>query len=376
MADAEGSLGVYVHIPFCSGKCAYCDFVSFPGQKGFIDRYLKAVEAEARLTAPDFKPATLYIGGGTPSELSAEEIAELFERLHRAFSGADFSEITFEANPESLDEAKLAALRQAGVTRLSLGLQTPEDPLLAGIGRRHTLADFLRVYHSARAMGTFSISVDLIFGLPGQTLEGFLKGLDQVLALEPDHLSLYGLDLHEGTPLARRGFIPDEDLGREMFESAIPRLTWAGFFHYEISNFAKPGHESKHNFNYWRGGSYAGLGCAASSHLRGVRSRNSSDLGAYLKVVEQGLRPMAESELLQDKDKLGERIMLGLRCIDGLELDQAMEEGFKSEWKDLERRGLIERQGRWARLTRDGLFLANEAFSEFVAPFKSLEVNA
>ncbi len=369
-------LGLYVHIPFCSGKCAYCDFVSFPGQKGIIPRYLRALEAEARLAASGLRPQTLFIGGGTPSELTAEEILELFERLRRAFPGADFSEITFEANPESLDQDKLCALHRAGVTRLSLGLQTPDDALLSAIGRRHTMEDFLRAYRLARSTGNFSLSVDLIFGLPGQTLGGFLEGLGQTLALEPDHLSLYGLEVHEGTLLARRGFVPDEDLGREMFESAIARIAEAGLVHYEISNFARPRHESRHNLNYWNDGEYIGLGCAASSHLDGVRSRNTSELAEYMDSVERGLRPVAQSERLEGKDKLGERIFLGLRRVDGLELDRAMENEFKSEWKDLERRGLVARQGRQVRLTREGIFLANDAFAEFVAPFETREVNA
>jgi len=376
LADADGFLGLYVHIPFCSGKCAYCDFTSYPGRTADIPRYLAALEAEAALVPEHRAPETLYVGGGTPSELGAGQIDELFARLRRAYPDSRFSEITFEANPESLDKDKLKALRRAGVTRLSVGLQSLDGKVLEAAGRRHTARDSGRAFGLARVSGDWSVSVDLICGLPGQSAAVFRADLDRVLALGPDHLSLYCLDLHEGTALARSGFIPDEDLGRELFEEAIGRVTAAGLAHYEISNFAKPGHEPRHNLNYWSGGEYVGLGCGAASHLGGVRSRNAGDLDAYLGLVDRGLRPTAESEQLEGKDKLGERIFLGLRRVAGLELDPIMAAEFRSEWLALERRGLVTRHGGRARLTREGLFLANEVFAEFVAPFETREVQS
>ncbi|MDD5627726.1 MAG: radical SAM family heme chaperone HemW [Elusimicrobia bacterium] len=365
MSDA-GPRGLYVHIPFCSGKCAYCDFTSFPGRAGDIPRYLAALEAEAALRGPLPAVETLYIGGGTPSELGAAQIAELFARLPQG----RYAEVTFEANPESLDRDRLAALRRAGVTRLSLGFQSLDDTVLRRAGRRHSAEAARTAFRLARAGGDWSLSLDLICGLPGQD---FSRDLAAALALAPDHLSVYGLDLHEGTPLARSGFVPDEDRGREMLELAIDRIAAAGLEHYEISNFAKPGHESRHNLNYWGAGEYVGLGCAAASHLDGERSRNTADLGEYLRQVESGVRPLAESERLSGKAKLGERALLGLRRLAGLRLDPVLEGEFRAEWLDLERRGLVTRHGGRARLTREGLFLANEAFSSFVAPF---EVNS
>ncbi|MCX5794442.1 MAG: radical SAM family heme chaperone HemW [Elusimicrobia bacterium] len=365
MAEA-GPLGLYVHLPFCSGKCGYCDFTSFPGRSADIPRYLAALEAEAALRGPLPDLETLYVGGGTPSELGAGQIEELFARLPKG----RYREVTFEANPESLDRDKLAALRRAGVTRLSLGLQSLDDRVLQAAGRRHSAQDCLRAFALARQAGDWSLSVDLICGLPGQSAAVFREDLDRALALGPDHLSLYGLDVHEETPLGRSGFMPDEDSGRELLEAAIGRIAAAGLCHYEISNFAKPGHESRHNLNYWAGGEYVGLGCAAASHLGGVRSRNSSDLDEYCRTVEAGARPVAESETLAGKDKLGERVFLGLRRVAGLPLEPDMESQFRREWEDLERRGLVTRHGGRARLTREGLFLANEAFAEFVAPFK------
>ncbi|MBI5241055.1 MAG: radical SAM family heme chaperone HemW [Elusimicrobia bacterium] len=369
MAEA-GPLGLYVHIPFCSGKCAYCDFTSFPGRGGDIPRYLAALEAEAGLVRSSRSPETLYVGGGTPSELDASRIEELFARLRRAYPEARFSEATFECNPESVDEAKLRALRRAGVTRLSIGFQSLDAGVLRAAGRRHTPERSLRAFRLARAAGDWSVSVDLICGLPGQGADVFREDLDRVLALEPDHLSLYGFDAHENTPLARSGFVPDEDLGRAMLEAALARTAAAGLVHYEISNFSKPGHQSWHNLNCWNGGEYIGLGCAASSHLGGERSRSTGDLDAYLREVGSGRRPVAESERLEGKEKLGERVFLGLRRVAGLELEPEMQAQFGAEWQDLERRGLVTRHGGRARLTREGLFLANDAFASFVAPFE------
>jgi oxygen-independent coproporphyrinogen-3 oxidase len=369
LAEA-GPLGLYVHIPFCSGKCAYCDFVSFPGRTGDIPRYLAALEAEAALSRPARAPETLYIGGGTPSELSAGRIDELFARLRRAYPGARWSEATFEVNPESVDGEKLAVLRRSGVTRVSIGFQSLDAGVLRAAGRRHGPEDALRAFRLIRAAGDWSVSADLICGLPGQDAGVFARDLDAVLALGPDHLSLYGLDVHERAPLARSGFVPDEDLGRAMLESALERTAAAGLVHYEISNFSRPGHQSWHNLNYWGGGEYVGLGCAASSHVGGERSRNTGDLDGYLRRVESGARPTAESERLEGKARLGERVFLGLRRVAGLALDPELQSEFRAEWEDLERRGLVTRHGGRARLTREGLFLANEAFCSFVAPFE------
>ena len=369
MAEA-GLLGLYVHIPFCSGRCSYCDFTSSAGREALVPRYLGALTAEAKLCRLPRSPETLYIGGGTPSQLRVEQIEELFAGLRQAFPDSRFGEVTFEANPESVDAEKLGVLRRAGVTRLSLGWQALDDQLLKSMGRRHAVADCLRAYRLAREARFDSVSVDIICGLPGQTRSKFLSGLGRVLELAPDHLSLYGLEIHEGTLLSRQGFVPDEDLSRDMLEDAIDCITAAGLAHYEISNFARPGHESKHNLNYWDGGEYLGLGCAAASHLGGLRTCNTSDLDEYFRLVEAGVWPWAESERIEGKDKLGERAFLGLRRIAGLELDPELESFFAREWLDLERRGLIVRHGRRVRLTREGLFLANEAFSKFVSPFE------
>ena len=361
-------LGLYVHIPFCSIKCYYCDFAAFSGQNAAIDRYLRALEREAALYKGR-APGTLYVGGGTPSELSAGQTAELFALIRRSFPRAQFEEITFEANPESLTPEKLSALKAAGVTRLSLGLQTMDQALLKDIGRRHTPQDFLRTYEQARRASGWAVSVDLMYGLPGQTLAQSQASLDAVLALEPEHLSLYGLQVEDRTQFGKRGVEPDEDLCRRMFEDALGRIARAGLSHYEISNFARSGHQSVHNKIYWQGGDYIGLGCSAASYISGERWTNAERLTVYCDAVENGRSPAAQRERLSGREKLGEEAFVGLRLIDGFTPSPELRARFAPQWKRLVANGLVEPVGRGYRLTREGVFLANQAFSEFVAPF-------
>lgn len=360
--------GLYVHIPFCSAKCFYCDFTSAPGQDRHARRYLEALEAEMRLR-PSGLPRTLYIGGGTPSELAAEGLAGLLESVRRCYATDGIVEATCEANPESLTADKLSALRRGGVARLSLGLQTTEGRLLRRIGRRHDFARFLEAYRAARGAG-FEVSVDLMFGLPGQTVAGLRGSIDAVLALEPEHLALYGLDVHEGTLFGERGVRHDEDLGREMFEMSIDRLVGAGYHHYEISNFSLPGRESVHNQLYWRDGDYVGLGCAAASYVDGERSTNADRLQDYCDAALSGRRPVAYAETLRGRERLGEGVMLGLRLLDGFEPEPEALAAFAPEIASLAAKGLLRRDGPRLRLTREGVFLANVVASEFVPPFE------
>ncbi|MDE2489682.1 MAG: radical SAM family heme chaperone HemW [Elusimicrobia bacterium] len=364
--------GLYVHVPFCAVKCFYCDFAAFSGQKKQVARYLAALEAEAAL-APPLSPETLYVGGGTPSELTAAQTAELFARLRRAFPAARWTESTFEGNPDSLDAETLGVLAGEGVTRLSIGLQTADDALLKSVGRRHTAADFARVVGLARAAGIPAVSVDLMFGLPGQSLDSLRATLDFVLALAPEHVSLYGLQVEDRTLFAKRGVAEDEGLGREMYEAAIAALARAGLEHYEISNYARPGFRSAHNVNYWRRGEYLGLGCSAASFLGGLRTANEERLSAYLSAVEAGRRPTAESEEPIGREALGEEAFLGLRLIEGFVPSRALREAFAGPWAALKARGLVFEDGpRW-RLTRGGVFVANDVFREFVPPFTAEE---
>lgn len=367
--------GLYAHIPFCSVKCFYCDFAAYSGQGKLADRYLAALEAEAALHPP-IDPATLYVGGGTPSELTAPQISELYARLRRAYPGMRLKESTFEGNPESLDAEKLDALAKNGVTRLSIGLQTADDALLPAIGRKHTAAEFRESFAAARRAGIPALSVDLMYGLPGQSLESLRSTLDFVLELDPEHVSLYGLQVEDRTLFAKRGVSEDSDLGRAMFELALERLAAAGLEHYEISNFAKPGRRSLHNLNYWARGEFVGLGCSAASYYAGRRESNEERLKPYLEAVESGRRALSESEAPAGRDATGEEALLGLRLVEGFEPSAALRAAFKPEWEALKRRGLAaEKHGMWM-LTREGIFLGNEAFRLFVPPFDREEALA
>lgn len=367
--------GLYVHIPFCSVKCFYCDFAAYSGQKKQVERYLAALEAEAALLPPR-RPETLYVGGGTPSELEAEQIADLFTRLRRAYGGATWSESTFEGNPESLDEAKLAVLAAQGVTRLSVGLQTADDGLLKAIGRKHSAADFARVLRAARATGIRSLSVDLMFGLPGQTLASLAETLAFTLDLAPEHVSIYGLQVEDRTLFAKRGVEEDSELGRAMYELVLERLADAGLEHYEISNFAKPGHRSAHNLNYWKRGEYLGLGCSAASFLGGVRTSNEERLLPYIEAVEAGRRATVEAETPAGRELLGEEAFLGLRLVEGFVPSAALRSAFAGEWALLLAKGLVEETGgRW-KLSPEGLFVANDVFRAFVPPYDREEALA
>ncbi len=349
-------------------KCFYCDFAAFSGQNKLADRYLAALEAEAAFH-PAAKPETLYVGGGTPSELTAPQISDLFMRVRRAYPNSHFIESTFEGNPESLDEEKLAVLAREGVTRLSIGLQTADDALLPAIGRHHTAAEFSAMFKAARRAGIPALSVDLMFGLPGQTVESLRATLDFVLELDPEHISLYGLQVEDRTLFAKRGVPEDSDFGREMFDLSMRALADAGLEQYEISNYAKPGHRSAHNINYWKRGEYIGLGCSAASYYDGRRSSNEHRLAKYIEGVELGRRELSESEIPVGRDAIGEEALLGLRLVEGFAPSAALRAAFAPEWAVLQDRGLVrETRGLWM-LTQEGIFLGNEAFRLFVPPF-------
>jgi oxygen-independent coproporphyrinogen-3 oxidase len=259
---------------------------------------------------------------------------------------------------------------------LSIGLQTADDALLKSVGRRHTAQDFSRVFRLARAAGIPAISVDLMFGLPGQTLDSLRRTLEYVLALDPEHISLYGLQVEDRTLFAKRGVEEDSDLGRDMYELSIAALAKAGLEHYEISNWAKPGHRSEHTINYWRRGDYLGLGVSAASFLSGVRSSNEEKLISYMDAVAEGRRPTAEIDAPTGLEALGEEAFLGLRLIEGFVPSAALRQTFAGPWAVLKARGLSREDGpRW-RLTSEGVFLANDVFKEFVPPFQLQEATA
>lgn len=363
-------LGLYVHIPFCCRKCAYCDFVSYPGHEAQMDDYIDAVIGEARLYAAVLFSRiadTVFIGGGTPSLLSPQQFARLTDGL-RDCCNWNVSEFTVEANPETLDADKAAVYAACGAGRLSLGLQTHDDAILQRIGRRHSWDTFLRAYETT-ARYIPNINVDTIFGLPGQTLDGYMETLRRVIALEPAHVSSYALKLEAGTLLAERFAGAEEDLDREMYHAGIKLLESAGLMQYETSNFAVPGRECRHNLKYWTGGEYLGLGVAAHSFLRSgppVRFGNTCDMGEYLRMVKDGERPVVQREMLTQDDERAEYVMLRLRLRQGIAFDDyaaRFGRSFPDDFADAlcacQKAGLIERTAQGILPTLQGFDLQN-----------------
>ncbi len=361
LAPAPEPLAVYVHVPFCARRCAYCDFPCGVYRPDRAGRYLAALAEEARLAAPLSEVAgrprgSLYLGGGTPTALAETELEALFAALAPLLPGAPPggvsaagggeggrsgwpAEVSVEANPESLTPGKARLLRRLGVTRVTIGLQAWDDRLLRLLGRNHTGEGFLTAYGAARAAGFLSVGVDLIHGLPGQTLAGWRETLARVLDLGPDHVSAYALQIEEGTALARWARegrlaawgvpLPDDDEAAAMYELALAMLAAAGYEHYEVSNFARPGHRSRHNLTYWRNGDWLGLGPGAASHLGRARWVNEGRLGPYAAAVAAGRLPRREYEPPDRERELAESAILGLRLREGVSLAElAARHGF------------------------------------------------
>ena len=370
-------LGLYVHIPFCRRKCHYCNFVSYPGLDGMMDRYIDAVIKEARLYAGEMHSRTVdtvYFGGGTPSLLTPKQLKTLINGLSGVFAYAP-SETTIEANPETLDAKKTAGYAKAGVNRLSIGLQTHDDTILARIGRRHTYGDFLRAYDTASRHFN-NISVDTIFGLPGQSVDSYLSTIQNILALSPQHVSAYALKLEPGTPLYESYAGADEDTDREMYHGMSEILASAGFIHYETSNFARPGGVCRHNMTYWTGGEYLGLGVAAHSCLAGSRRErfsNTEDIAAYLCCIDSGRKPALQRSMLTAADEETEYIMLRLRLEQGIAFDdyaQRFGQDFIHKYCKaidiVEKAGLIVRNEKGIAPTLKGFDLQNTLITELI----------
>ncbi len=386
---------VYVHIPFCRAKCAYCDFNSYARQERLIPAYVEALLREAAFWAETGVAArveTLYFGGGTPSLLPAIEAERLLTGLRRAFAIADEAEITFEANPESASAEKLRTLRRLGVNRLSLGAQSFDDGELRALGRIHDVATAVAAYRDAREVRFDAVSLDLIFGLPGQSLAAWRRSLEKAVELAPDHLSLYALTVEEGTPLARciaKGecTAPDDDAQADMYASSCERLADAGYEQYEISNWARPGHRCRHNLTYWRCEPYLGLGAGAHSYLGDWRFANARSPRRYVLAVERlgpahavdplarpaKLPQVASAERLDAATALADAIILGLRLNEGVSpslLNQRFATDVEAQYREqiacLTDAGLLERVDGRMRLTARGRLLGNEVFERFL----------
>lgn len=365
------SAGLYIHIPFCRSRCSYCDFATGLYESELADRYVKAVVSEINsASVAGAHVDTIYFGGGTPSLLEPAQLENILSVVRDRFDVAPASEITLEINPGSITESKLRAFRELGINRASFGAQTFDDRELAKLGRSHTAADARRTFHDLRAAGFDNVSFDLIAGLPGQTLEGWQRNVNEALALAPEHLSFYLLEVHSGTPLAQhiqRGLQPepDEDLAAVMYEWMLGRAAEAGYEHYEISNLCRPGFESRHNTKYWTGEPYFGFGCSAHSYDGAMgRWSNERDVLEYVRLVEEGSSPISERQTLTESDVRAESLFLGLRLMRGVSRDLCKD--YETDLERFREAGLLELDGDCLRLTRSGALLSNEVFSAFV----------
>lgn len=376
-------LSVYLHIPFCQRKCYYCAFNSYPWQEDLAQSFVGSLNKEIEwwgkeLTPFPFQVSTLFLGGGTPTCLQAKQLEEILAVCQKFFPLAADAEISVEANPGTVDKEKLLVLKEYGVNRLSFGVQSLDDRFLSFLGRIHTKKEFLTNYHLARALGFENINLDFIFALPNQSLKNWQDNLKEGAALEPNHLSTYNLVLEEGTPLQKRYQAgefaqAEEDLDLDMYQYTIEYLTGLGFNHYEISNFAKPGLECRHNLVYWQNKEYLGLGPGAHSFWQKTRFFNSLLPKEYIGRIEAGQRPVAEIEVITKELEMGETMMQGLRLLQGVsqaEFFQRFNQPFKAVYGEklfqLKRLGLLVEEGERIHLTRQGLYLANNVFEQFL----------
>lgn len=327
-------MALYIHIPYCEAKCHYCDFNSYAGRErefqAMADALLVDLERSLERLPDDFpRPLrSIFIGGGTPSVLPGEAVARLLDLARARIGFAPDVEITSEANPGSLNAPWLEAMMASGLNRLSLGVQSLDDDELRLLGRVHTREVAVEAVRLARAAGVASLSLDLIFGLPGQTVAGWERSLQALLDLDTDHLSMYGLIIEDGTPFGRqhaegRLSVPDDDVQAHMFERAFTEATARGYEPYEISNYARPGHRCRHNEMYWRNGTYLGIGPGAVSYVGGWRSTRCRRPAEYVRRVRAGETLVAEAERLTSAGALAETFMLGLRTAEGVDLEEA-----------------------------------------------------
>ncbi len=372
-------LGIYIHIPFCRSKCDYCDFYSLAGREARMDDYQKALLAHMKETAPLTRGSqvdTVYFGGGTPSYYGEKRLKGLLRAVSKWFDLAKDAEITVECNPDSVDRKMLLSLRRAGANRISLGVQSAHPCELQSLHRPHDFDQVLAAVKASRAAKFKNLSLDLIYGLPGQGLAGWQDTVEQVLALEPEHLSCYGLKVEPGTPLddrvVRGEKLPDDDMQADMYLWAVDRLAQAGYRQYEISNFARAGFQSRHNLKYWMGRPYVGFGPGAHSDFGGRRYSFVRDLEGYISGVLGGGTVIDQSELIPQRERGSEYLMLRLRTTRGIEEWEYRREFFmnfdpiEQKLEEYERQGWAERHDRRWNLTAKGFLVSNQLIGELL----------
>ena len=370
----------YIHIPFCQQICPYCDFNKYHLKGQPVDDYLKALAKEIQLAtehAPD-NVETVFIGGGTPTVLTLRQMEFLLDTINRYLKPSPSAEFTIEANPGTVHYDLLHLMYQNGVNRLSFGVQSFDEKLLKKLGRIHSLRDIYRSIDLARSAGFTNISIDLMFRLPGQSMDQLEDSVEKAVQLELPHLSAYSLTIEAGTVYDKlyqknRLSLPDEDVEADMFQLLIDRLTAAGYRQYEISNFARPGYESRHNLTYWRNEEYYGFGAGAHGYVKGVRYMNVNGVTAYIKQMFELGSAREEEHLVSLKEAMEETMMLGLRLAEGVSKDSfykrfgiKVEEQYGPQLHHLLNKGLICTDGKRYRLTPKGIFLGNEVFATFI----------
>jgi len=374
-------LALYIHIPFCKQKCFYCDFNSFAGKEGLVERYVEALIKEIKMNSclkDEYEVSSIYIGGGTPSYIESHYIGEILETVFSSYVVDRNVEITIEVNPGTVNRDKLKAYYDFGINRISFGVQSANNEILKGIGRIHTYEEVKKNYLEAREIGFNNISVDLIFGLPKQSLNIWEKTIDEILLLKPEHISAYSLKVEEGTAFfvmqkKDRLELPSDEVEREMYYLLKDILKDNGYNHYEISNFAKKDFNSKHNIAYWKRQDYLGVGSNSASCINNVRFSNEEKIEKYIELINNGETPVVYKEELNEEDIFVEKIILGLRLLTGInekeilaeQFEEKIEKFIKSK-KELIKIGLIEQNGDIIKLTDRGLDLANQVFIKFM----------
>ena len=386
--------GIYIHIPFCRQKCFYCDFPSFAGRESRIDSYLTALEQELLLGKNKLLeqsageeicdgngrllPATIYIGGGTPTVLSEEQLKKLLSAVQRHIAVEAAWEFTVEANPGTLNSEKLRLLRAAGANRLSIGVQSFDDSCLKAIGRVHNAGEAAAAVELADKLGFGNISLDLIYGLPYQPLSKLQESVQTALSLPIRHISVYGLQIEEGTAfasMAKMGklHLPDDDAVEKMYDYIAEALPQSGYLRYEISNYSQKGYESRHNLSYWQDVDYLGFGSGAHGYWQGIRYENPRNIDKYMEIVQSGALPAAVEERLDRKSHIEEFCFLGLRTAEGLD-DKTFRQKFGAGLREvygnvldsLVDKGLLKSTNRGIALTDLGMKYGNQVFGEFL----------
>ena len=384
--------GIYIHIPFCRSRCIYCGFYSTTAlelRQRYVDALCREMELRLEERALHFPLSTIYIGGGTPSQLSFDQLNQLFIYINKVYDLVSPSEITIEVNPDDVTGEFAAALKQLPINRVSMGIQTFDDQRLRFLRRRHTAQQAIDAVERLRAAGISNLSIDLMYGFPDETLADWEADIESALAFNVEHISAYCLMIEEGTPLHKMFTVDslqytddysneqhnencpqcvDEETERQMYYTLIDRLTAAGYEHYEISNFARPGFRSRHNSSYWNGTPYIGLGAAAHSYDVRSRSWNVADINAYIEGIEQGERRY-EEELLDDDTHYNDTITVGLRTCEGISLDTLSKKHKDYCIKNARRYlddGLLEIVDQHLRLTRYGLFVSDMVMSDLM----------